>query len=349
MSLTNEHKGIQTLKNIMGQNASVVTHPEIVKERMNRLPLGIFILFLCVVGIVGNSLVLNIFRKIQYDSTYKIFVFILAYFDLSTSFAHLMKEVEQLWFPSYDTSDIECRVTYFAAYIVSTTSYCIIFVIAIERYRKICHPLKSQMSVSFAKRICLACFGFACMTGLPFPFMVGNWYTKMEGRTISQCMIGNVGERKVWPFIYNLSNLTTSVLLAIIVVCLQVIIWKTILTQKAARKKLRDGQNFNNKNQDATSKDTKAARRPAKDDNVKITLTFCIITALLIVSYFPLVTINTLVAYKNYYDPYIAIDRSTYVLFGVLAHFGAINSILNPFVYFFSDNRFRDLFKEMLC
>lgn len=349
MSLTNEHKGIQTVKNIMGQNASVVTHPEIVKERMNRLPLGIFILFLCVVGIVGNSLVLNIFRKIQYDSTYKIFVFILAYFDLSTSFAHLMKEVEQLWFPSYDTSDIECRVTYFTAYTVSTTSYCIIFVIAIERYRKICHPLKSQMSVSFAKRICLACFGFACMTGLPFPFMVGNWYTKMEGRTISQCMIGNVGERKVWPFIYNLSNLTTSVLLAIIVVCLQVIIWKTILAQKAARKKLRDGQNFGNKNQDATSKDSKAARRAAKDDNVKITLTFCIITALLIVSYFPLVTINTLVAYKNYYDPYIAIDRSTYVLFGVLAHFGAINSILNPFVYFFSDNRFRDLFKEMLC
>lgn len=349
MSLTNEHKGIQTVKNIMGQNASVVTHPEIVKERMNRLPLGIFILFLCVVGIVGNSLVLNIFRKIQYDSTYKIFVFILAYFDLSTAIAHLMKEVEQLWFPSYDTSDIECRVTYFAAYIVSTTSYCIIFVIAIERYRKICHPLKSQMSVSFAKRICLACFGFACMTGLPFPFMVGNWYTKMEGRTISQCMIGNVGERKVWPFIYNLSNLMTSVLLAIIVVCLQVIIWKTILAQKAARKKLRDGQNFGIKNQDATSKDGKAARRAAKDDNVKITLTFCIITALLIVSYFPLVTINTLVAYKNYYDPYIAIDRSTYVLFGVLAHFGAINSILNPFVYFFSDNRFRDLFKEMLC
>lgn len=333
----------------MGQNASVVTHPEIVKERINRLPFGIFILFLCVVGIVGNAFVLNISRKIQNDSTYKIFVFILAYFDLSTSIAHLMKEVEQLWFPSYDTSDIECRITYFTAFIVSSTSYYIVLVIAIERYRKICHPLKSQMSVSMAKRICLACFGFACVTGLPFPFMVGNWYTKMEGRTISQCLIGNTGERKVWPFIYSLSNLMIAVIIAIIVACLQAIIWKTILAQKAARKKLRDGQNFSNKNQDATSKDGKAARRAAEDDNVKITLTFCIITVLLIVSYYPLAAINTYIAYKNYYDPYIAIDRSTFVLFGFLPHFGAINSILNPFVYFFSDNRFRDLFKEMLC
>lgn len=332
----------------MGQNASVVTHPQVVSERMNRLPLGIFILFLSVVGIVGNAFVLNIFRKIQYDSTYKIFVFILAYFDLSTSIAHVMKEVEQLWFTSYDTSDIECRITYFTGYVVSSTSYAIIVVIAIERYRKICHPLKPQMSVSTAKRVCLACVGFACVSGLPFPFMTGNWYVTMEGRTTSQCLIGNTGERKVWPFFYCLSSLTVSVIFAVIVTCLQVIIWKTILAQKAL--KLREGQSFRHiKNQDATSKDERDARRAAENDNVKVTLTFCIITVLLIVSYFPHTMFNTYVAYKNYYDPYVTIDRSTFVWFGLLQYFVAINIILNPFVYFLSDNRFRNLFKEMLC
>lgn len=45
-----------------------MTHFQVVSERMNRLPLGIFILFLSVIGIVGNAFVLNIFRKIQYDS-----------------------------------------------------------------------------------------------------------------------------------------------------------------------------------------------------------------------------------------------------------------------------------------
>lgn len=78
-------------------------------------------------------------------------------------------------------------------------------------------------------------------------------------------------------------------------------------------------------------------------------MTFCIITVLLIVSYFPHTMFNTYVAYKNYYDPYVTIDRSTFVWFGLLQYFVAINSILNPFVYFFSDNRFRNLFKEMLC
>lgn len=334
----------------MGQNASVATHPQIVSERMNRLPLGIFILFLSVVGIVGNALVLNIFRKIQYDSTYKIFVFILAYFDLGTSIAHVMKEVKQLWFTSYDTSDIECRITYFTGYVVSVTSFSIIVVIAIERYRKICHPLKPQMSVSTAKRVCLACVGFSCVNGLPSPFMTGSWYMKMEGRTTSQCLIENTGERKVWPFFWCLSTLIVAVIFAVIVACLQVIIWKRILTQKAARKKLRDGQNFSHiKNQDVASKDERAARRAGEDDNIKITLTFFIITVLLMVSYFPHVTFNAYVAYKNYYDPYVAIDRTTFVWFGLLQYFVAINSILNPFVYFFSDNRFRNLFKEMLC
>eukprot|EP00105_Crassostrea_gigas_P013594 XP_011429952.1 PREDICTED: proton-coupled folate transporter [Crassostrea gigas] len=50
------------------------------------------------------------------------------------------------------------------------------------------------MSVSTAKRVCLACVGFACVSGLPFPFMTGNWYVTMEGRTTSQCLIGNTGE-----------------------------------------------------------------------------------------------------------------------------------------------------------
>lgn len=155
------------------------------------------------------------------------------------------------------------------------------------------------MSVSTAKRVCLACVGFACVSGLPFPFMTGNWYVTMEGRTTSQCLIGNTGERKVWQFFYCLSSLTVSVIFAVIVTCLQVIIWKTILALKAL--KLREGQSFRHiKNQDATSKDERDARRAAENDNVKITLTFCIITVLLIVSYFPHTMFNTYVAYKNY-------------------------------------------------
>lgn len=115
---------------------------------------------------------------------YKIFVFILVYFDFSIFIVYVMKEVEQLWFILYDISDIECRIIYFIGYVVFLMLYVIIVVIVIERYRKICYLLKFQMFVFMVKCVCLVCVGFVCVSGLFFFFMIGNWYVIMEG-----CMI----------------------------------------------------------------------------------------------------------------------------------------------------------------
>lgn len=128
----------------MGQNYTVVNQAQIIGERMDRLPLGLFVIALCMIGIAGNAFVLRIFHKIQQDSTYKIFVFMLALMDLITSIAHLCKETATLAYTTYDDGDIECRTTYYCGFIVGSTSYFVVFVIAVERYRRICHPLNPQ-------------------------------------------------------------------------------------------------------------------------------------------------------------------------------------------------------------
>ena len=384
----------------MGNNYTVVNHPQIINERLNRLPFGITILLLYILGIVGNSIVLHIFRKIQQDSTYKTFVFVLALLDLLTSVAHFCKEVATLVYTTYDDGEVECKITYFCGFIVGSSSYFVVFVIAVERYRRICNPLKPQMSVSTSKRVCMGCLSISVVTGIPFLFMMGNWYAKMDGQTVVQCLLGNRGDPKVWPFIYCLWYLVMAVIFYVIIGFIQILIWRRILAHQSSRRKLTDGQNSRHENRSAAcaeshnkndnskpistnseathSEPNKSIQRegwityqndankggkfttekPSKDsqntgrseeDNIKITLTFCIITVLLMVSYTPHLAFNTYIAYQNYYDPQLNIDRSTFTLYSLLQHFVAINGILNPFVYFFNDQRFRNLVRDLMC
>lgn len=385
----------------MGNNITAVSQPQTIRERMNRLPIDIPIMFLCLIGIVGNAFVLHIFRKIRQDSTYKVFVFMLALLDLLSSVAHFWKEASTLAYTSYDDSDIECRITYYCGFIVGSSSYFVVVVIAVERYRRICHPLMPQMSVSTSKRVCVGCVCVSVVTGIPFPFMMGNWYAKVDDLNIVQCLLGNSGEPKIWPLMYCTFYLISSFILCVIITAIQVILRRRIRASQDSRKNLIDGQNLASKKQseynaqinedtlntisiisnsknnacefDNAVSDKRQIRahkvdmkmnevmtkrslsvkrstgRVAEEDNVKITLTFCIITFFLIVSYTPHLAFNTYVAYQNYYGPQVILDRSTYTLFSVLQHFVAINGILNPFVYFFNDSRYRNLLKETIC
>lgn len=106
---------------------------------------------------------------------YKIFVFILVYFDFSIFIVYVMKEVEQLWFILYDISDIECRIIYFIGYVVFLMLYVIIVVIVIERYRKICYLLFIEvLDVCFYGEMCLFSLCWFCLCEW-FVFFFYDW------------------------------------------------------------------------------------------------------------------------------------------------------------------------------
>ena len=90
------------------------------------------------------------FLVYNYNSVYMVFVCMLGLLDLTTSIAHLANLV----FTIYDDSDMECRITYYFGFIVGSSSSFVVSTIVRERYRKFCHTLKPQMSVSSAKRAC---------------------------------------------------------------------------------------------------------------------------------------------------------------------------------------------------
>lgn len=100
------------------------------------------------------------------------------------------------------------------------------------------------MSVSTSKRVCVGCVCLSAVTGIPFPFMMGNWYAKVDNLNIVQCLLGNSGEPSVWPLLYCTFYLICSFILYIIITSIQVILRRKIRASQDSRKNLIDGQNL---------------------------------------------------------------------------------------------------------
>ncbi|XP_052089034.1 cholecystokinin receptor-like [Mytilus californianus] len=123
-------------------------------------------------GIFGNSLVLIVYALRMKDlSDERYFIPILAVFDMLAavylgSFA-IYECLNQVTF----SNSIACKIAEFFAGFTTFVPIFILLIIAIQRYLKVCHPLKSPMQRSL-KRV-LLCLANLCsfFIALPIPFV----------------------------------------------------------------------------------------------------------------------------------------------------------------------------------
>lgn len=93
-------------------------------------------------------------RKYDRDSNYRLFVMLLASFDMGMSIAHVIKEQFRLR-SIYDAGDsIFCPITNYVGHSIGIGTIFMVLFIAIGRFKKICTPFKPQFTKKQSSVIC---------------------------------------------------------------------------------------------------------------------------------------------------------------------------------------------------
>lgn len=120
------------------------------KKIEEHIPLILFMFLIAVMGIIGNILTIVFYGyKVKKTSTITL-IRLLAAEDLIVCFL-LFTTIADLFVNIQFTNVVLCRVMYFFDHWFVVSSVFTLWIISIDRYRRMCQPLKSQLTVKTAK------------------------------------------------------------------------------------------------------------------------------------------------------------------------------------------------------
>lgn len=134
------------------------------------LPLTVTFGIFTVIGVVGNILVLLVYSlgREYRNNNFRIFVICLAVIDLLTSAfllpAEMIKHRNFFSFENLAMCKIKCMLNVWAGCAAALT----LLIISVDRFRKVCQPLKKQIPPRIALKLCLA-FSFIVPSVLSTP------------------------------------------------------------------------------------------------------------------------------------------------------------------------------------
>ncbi|XP_052818450.1 gastrin/cholecystokinin type B receptor-like [Mya arenaria] len=183
----------------------------------------VYLCILMVVGMVGNIFVLLIFYFRFTPSTDRCFIITLAIYDFFACAVGAPWEIAESFFAFNYQDVITCKIFRFILYYTCIASSLTLVLIAIERSRKICTPLKSQLSVPMAKRaICVVVLVISTISASPALVLYGNKTipTGYKNVTGTKCFVTDHFSETFWPKVFNIYLLALAFLsTAIMAVC----------------------------------------------------------------------------------------------------------------------------------
>ena len=182
------------------------------------IPVSILLGLFAVVGILGNILVLVVFTfSSQYkNNNFRIFVISLALIDLITCISLIPAEIAKMRshfsFPDATPCKVKCFFNTFGTAAAANT----LLVIAIDRFRKVCQPLKRQIVPSQAIKLLFFVAFVSFLMCVPAPVLCGiitanktNIYNTTT--TVYMCTAEKKFQKSVWRWLYK-STLTLCLL-----------------------------------------------------------------------------------------------------------------------------------------
>ncbi|XP_052062424.1 cholecystokinin receptor-like [Mytilus californianus] len=329
-------------------------------------------------GTCGNVFVLLVYAfQMKKPSDERYFIPVLAFFDMVATIYLGVHYIFQCFNQTTFSNNILCKTL---VYFVASTTYTSVFIlsiIAIQRYMKVCMPLKPSMSISIKRCALFVAIIISLLLSLTLPFVYGTipYHSIKYGTLGMRC--GRLKEGNA--FTSTLYSVGTGTLV-FVVVTLLIILYGRILKKVFRSLKIHkndingDKKEIEKVDEDDNCRDigcNDIEMSETKPDSVeqqgiiirpvannlesavsrkrriinrritnKLTFMFFIITTVFILSYIPKVIVLCLDGiYKDFWENLSTSQRPAVTF---LYHIFIINNIVNPIIYAFMDMEFRD-------
>lgn len=298
-------------------------------------PAFILISILMPVGVFGNATAMYIYGFRFQKLPVHIFLICLAVFDMIGCLFGIPLEMVELLYPLMYPNRVLCKLERFLIYYSISTSTSTLFVIAVERYNKVCRHDKRQFSVRQAK-IMSVIIGFFCIAvALPGVLFFDKIKIPVSSNLHTQMCVYTSRYDKIFQS-YFLTSLLIDIIIWVIMFLLYYRIWK-VAKRHYTRANYTESRNFGDTN--AHQQNLKAYTKIRQTNKILV----CI-TVLFVISLIPGLIIGIV------YPPRYAANIPVFVesLRQIGFRMWIFNGVINPVVYGLLNSRFRQIFLNCL-
>lgn len=339
----------------------------------------VFSSFLLLLGLVGNSVILCFYACRMPRTENRYFIPYLALVDLlACTFGSIFAIIMNFYRVTFHW-DFLCKGLYFFTWCTFTASAAMLFVIAVNRYLKICRPNGHQLIGRKRKNALLIVFAVSTITSLPLTYFMGRLEGSVEhnGVEINVTTCGVKDRLGTGSKLYFFLELSLNLLLMVSTVALYIPIGITIYNRfhsirnsKRIRKLLGitssekseddDGVDTSSKTKAKSTLDYTEALQNVVDSSVSrgtnfhrrrvrhnFTTMFVTIVIFYLMSYLPTFVL-IIVPRKNPFRFWFSLDDFSLNILVILERAFIVNHVVNPFVFGYFDLHFRSLFKKSL-
>ncbi|OWF43382.1 cholecystokinin receptor type A-like [Mizuhopecten yessoensis] len=334
---------------------------------MNLLPNTIMLFIYIVLGILGNSAIIYIYKfRFRQTSDERFFIPYLAGIDAMASVICSSANLIVNFNPVLYTNAALCKSFFMLSQFAASSSSLMLTIIAVQRFQLICRPFKPRMTLR-NKRLCVLCTLLVVfLLSIPSVFITGIAPITNKSLNVTGyvCASVKVMGSSVFPFVYNLLVLTMCVGNLFVLCTLYVMIGKTIYGRARYRRSMKlkpigessspDGLSESCTGKTSTISETQSSTPPSashgkfsrkmRTTGNRLSIMFLVVTLVYILCYAP--TIIAIV--RSSLDKNDWKDKSTTETLGFRTAntLYIINNIVNPIIYGLFDPTLR---KEIIA
>lgn len=307
-------------------NNTAKTIQQLNNENFQRL-LGptIFLIIMLIVGIPGNLTVLIIYGRKYTKSVYRTIVWNLAIADQIFCTVGIPFNIARVVHYYSFQGEWACVVFVVMLYLLLLYSTHLLMLLSIHRFRKICMPLKSQLTVRNVNYWVVACLGISVVLSSP-QFALSKFRRIDIGQNLTgtTCAI-SLSNPSIYHTVFSYGFLSLFVLYTLVLIFIYSMIGRQMYIQTHRRKEM----NGNGIPSSISSKMTKIA--------FAISLVF----ALSYIPVFVLQTTRKMIAEEE-------LSAGAFSIVKIAERLYVVNHVVNPFIYGVFDNQFKQHLKELV-
>ncbi|XP_062607111.1 cholecystokinin receptor type A-like [Saccostrea cucullata] len=354
-------------------------------EVHRRLAPMIYLGILMLLGVPGNLTVLFVYLFKFGSSTHRTFIVALAIIDLVGSAVCMPFEIIEMNFQYTFYAVGACKFFRFNNTFVALTSIFVMIGLSVDRYRRVCKPLKTQLTVFMAKIVCALAVFLSILFSWPILFLLGTRRVELPYNVTGyDCSTDDKYRKTIYPVVHNGILFLIFVFAIVFLTVIYILIGRKIFKHIRFRNTFKSSQslsissrktsstkdhhsneqegivlvNVNNKisprEEPKPSKETerKSSRKrsettPEDNSKKKITRIAFAICLAFILSYLPHLVITVWTAVKGGFI--VKPGPVASAVLPIVTRSIFINNIVNPFIYGFLDKRFRRIVLSSVC